>query len=145
MQATIFVHGLGPGLPISPERWSLSSPCPPGLTFACWGCCGLGPWRKPTKLAHSCLLSFCICLYGHFKAISAVFHSISSPDNSPLSHSVLPVLFLPYRSFPISFLYFFIKSGIDKSTEGSMVPASTGLIKWFLYLYLIFKGEYNAL
>ena len=33
-----------------------------------------------------------------FKALSAVFHSIDSPDNSPLSHSVLPVLFLPYRS-----------------------------------------------
>ena len=26
-----------------------------------------------------------------FIALSAVFHSINSPDNSPLSHSVLPV------------------------------------------------------
>ena len=31
-----------------------------------------------------------------FTALSTVFHSINSPDNSPLSHSVLPVLFLPY-------------------------------------------------
>ena len=31
-----------------------------------------------------------------FMALSAVLHSINSPDNSPLSHSVLPVLFLPY-------------------------------------------------
>ena len=31
-----------------------------------------------------------------FMALSSVFHSIKSPDNSPLSHSVLPVLFLPY-------------------------------------------------
>ena len=31
-------------------------------------------------------------------ALSTVFHSINSPDNSPLSHSVLPVLLLPYWS-----------------------------------------------
>ena len=34
-----------------------------------------------------------------FMALSTVFHSINSPDNSPLSHSVLPVSFLPYWSF----------------------------------------------
>ena len=34
-----------------------------------------------------------------FMALSTVFHSINSPDNSPLSHSVVPVLFLPYWSF----------------------------------------------
>ena len=28
-------------------------------------------------------------------ALSTVFHSINSPDNSPFSHSVLPVLSLP--------------------------------------------------
>ena len=31
-----------------------------------------------------------------FVALSTVFHSINYPDNSPLSHSVLVVLFLPY-------------------------------------------------
>ena len=31
-----------------------------------------------------------------FMALSTVFHSINYPDNSPLSHSVLVVLFLPY-------------------------------------------------
>ena len=36
-----------------------------------------------------------------FIALSTVFHSISSPDNPPLSHSVLPVLFLPYWSFQL--------------------------------------------
>ena len=30
-----------------------------------------------------------------FRALSTVFHSINSPDNSPLSRSVLPVLILP--------------------------------------------------
>ena len=34
-----------------------------------------------------------------FMALSTVFHSIDSSDNSPLSHSVLPVIFLPYWSF----------------------------------------------
>ena len=34
-----------------------------------------------------------------FMTLSTVFHSINSPDNSSLSHSVLPVLFLPYWSF----------------------------------------------
>ena len=37
-----------------------------------------------------------------FMALSTVFHSmINSPDNSPLSHSVLLVLFLPYWSFQL--------------------------------------------
>ena len=34
-----------------------------------------------------------------FMALSTVFLSINSPDNSLLSHSVLLVLFLPYWSF----------------------------------------------
>ena len=33
-----------------------------------------------------------------FIALSTVFNSINSPDNSPLSRSVLPVLFLPQWS-----------------------------------------------
>ena len=36
-----------------------------------------------------------------FMALSTVFYSINSPNNCPLSHSVLPVLFLPYRSFQL--------------------------------------------
>ena len=34
-----------------------------------------------------------------FMALSTVFHSINSPDNSPFSDSNLPVLSLPYWSF----------------------------------------------
>ena len=41
-------------------------------------------------------------------ALSTVFLSINSPDNSPLSHSVLPVLFLPYWSFQL-YNYLFMK------------------------------------
>ena len=40
-----------------------------------------------------------------FTALSTVFHSIDFPDNSPLSHSVLPVLFLPIGPFSYIFLY----------------------------------------
>ena len=36
-----------------------------------------------------------------FMALSAIFYSINSPDNSPLSHSVLLVLFLPHWSFQL--------------------------------------------
>ena len=60
---------------------------------------GLCPGQKPTELAHSfysVLVSVSV-----FMAFSIVFHSINSPDNSPLSHSVLPVLFLPYWSFKL--------------------------------------------
>ena len=37
-----------------------------------------------------------------FMALSIVFHSINSPDNSPFSHSVLVVLALPHWSFQLS-------------------------------------------
>ena len=36
-----------------------------------------------------------------FITLSTVFHSTNSPDNSPFSHSVIPVLSLPYWSFQI--------------------------------------------
>ena len=41
--------------------------------------------------------SVCFCLM----VLSTVFHSMNSPDNSPLSRSVLPVLFLPFWSFQL--------------------------------------------
>ena len=43
-----------------------------------------------------------------FIALSTLFHSINSPDNPPLSHSVLPVLFLPYWFFQL-YIYLFMK------------------------------------
>ena len=42
----------------------------------------------PTPL-HSVPVSISV-----LKALSTVFHSMNSPDNAPLSHSVLPVLIL---------------------------------------------------
>ena len=71
--------------------------CPRGLTLSWWGRYGLCLRRKPSKLAHSfysVLVSVSV-----FMALSTVFYSINSPDNSLLSYSVLAVLFLPYWSF----------------------------------------------
>ena len=65
-----------------------------GLTFTCWGCCGLCFWHKPAELAHSFFYSALVFI-SVFMALSTLFHSIYSPDHCPLSHSVLPVSFLP--------------------------------------------------
>ena len=77
----------------------LRSFCPLRLTFTWWGCCGLRfDVNQPSLPSpfHSVLVSI-----SAFMAFSTVFHSINSPDNSPLSHSVPPVLFLPYWSFQL--------------------------------------------
>ena len=68
---------------------------PRRLTFTWWGCCSLCLRHKPTELALSFLFCSCVSV-SVFVALSTVFHSMNSPDNSPLSHFVLPVLFLPY-------------------------------------------------
>ena len=49
--------------------------------------------------------SFCSVLesVSVFITFSTVFSSTNSPDNSPLSHAVLPMLFLPYKSFQLYF------------------------------------------
>ena len=49
---------------------------------------------------YSILVSFSV-----FMALSTVFHSLNSPNNSPPSHSVLPVLLLPYWSFQLYISY----------------------------------------
>ena len=49
----------------------------------------------PTPL-YSVLVSISV-----FMALSTAFHSTKSSDNSRLSHSGLPVLFLPYWSFQL--------------------------------------------
>ena len=70
------------------------------LTFTWWGCYSLRLWHKPTELANSFLFCFCVC-FCLLMALSTVFHSINSPNNSPFSHSVLVVLALPYWSFQL--------------------------------------------
>ena len=65
-----------------------------------------------TKLCVELLLcaydddDFCCCFCSRYlklfnKSLSTVFYSINSPDNSPFSHSVLPVLSLPYWFFQL--------------------------------------------
>ena len=65
-----------------------TSPC--GLICTRWGCCSL------LFFLNSVLVSVSV-----FMTLSTVFHSMNSPNNSPLSHSVLPVLVLPYWSFKL--------------------------------------------
>ena len=65
------------------------------LLFSWWGCCGLclvdmNQLSLPT-LFYSVLVSVYV-----FMALSTVSDSMNSPDNPPLSQSVLQVLFLPY-------------------------------------------------
>ena len=70
---------------------------PRGLPFTWWGCCVyVFDINQPSLSTpfYSVLVSISV-----FMALWTVFHSINSPDNSPLSHSVLPILFLPYWSF----------------------------------------------
>ena len=71
---------------------------PHGTTFVWWGCY-VYVWHKPTELAH--FLLFCSRIYFCLMALSTVFPSINTPDNSPLSFAVLSVLFLPYWSFQL--------------------------------------------
>ena len=56
---------------------------------------GINQPNLPTPF-YSVLVSISV-----FMALSTVFHSINSPDNSPLSHSVPLVLSLPYWSFQL--------------------------------------------
>ena len=49
-----------------------------------------------------------------FIALSTVFRSINSPDNSLLSQSVLPVLFLPFNwSFQLYYLFMKVSFSLD--------------------------------
>ena len=54
--------------------------------------------QEEDSTSHSFFIPFW-CLFYVFVALSTVFHSINSPDNSPFSHSVLPVSSLPDWSF----------------------------------------------
>ena len=64
-----------------------------------------------TRFLHSLSFRYDLCLptlfysvllsVSAFMSLSLAFHSINFPDYSLLSHSVLPVLFLPYWSFQL--------------------------------------------
>ena len=77
-----------------------SYPSPRGFAFTWWGCYGLCPRHKPTELAHS--FYFVLVYVSVFMALSTIFHSINSPDNSPLSHCVLQALF--YLIGPLNYI-----------------------------------------
>ena len=66
---------------------------PRGLTVSWWECY-INQLNLPTPFYY--LVSISV-----FMTLSTVFLSINSPDNSPFSHSLLPVLSLPYWSFQL--------------------------------------------
>ena len=55
---------------------------PRGVTHTWWGRYGLCLRHTPTKLARS---FYCPCVVSAFMALSTVFHSLNSPDNSSFS------------------------------------------------------------
>ena len=77
------------------DKHSLSN-----LPFGCQAC-----HRKKKKIKiYLTERSSCLCVLvsvSVFMALSTVFHSINSPYDSLLSHSVLVVLFLPYWAFQL--------------------------------------------
>ena len=102
----LFWHGdsWGQTPPWSPSATSSrsvlsSSVTPHGLTFMWWWCFGFCQRHQSTELAHSFLLCSYVCF--SLMSLSTVFHSINSSDNSPFSHSALPVLSLRYWSFQL--------------------------------------------
>ena len=69
---------------VTHETGRLAHTSPRGITFSWWVCYGLCLRHKPSELAHSfhtVLVSVSV-----FMALSTVFHSMDSPDNSSLSH-----------------------------------------------------------
>ena len=80
---------------------------PHGLSFTWWRCCGLRQKSSLPTPSYSVHVSVSILM-----ALSTVFHSINSPDNSLLSHSVLPILILPCWSFQL-YNYLFLKVSLS--------------------------------
>ena len=85
--------------PVHYEGYYSSRPC--GLSFTPGGDITVYVWHIPTKLAHSLFVNSVLVSLSVFMALSTVFHSVNSLDNSPFSHSVLPVLSLSYWSFQL--------------------------------------------
>ena len=98
----------------------LVSLSPRGLTFSRWGCCGLCLRHKPTELARS-LYSVLVSV-SVLTALSTTFHSINSLDNSPLSHSILLVLFL-------SAVYLFMKVSLSPDNNSLWLTGLKALTK----------------
>ena len=77
------------------------------LTFTWWECYGLCPWHKPTELAHS--LNSVLVSISVFMALSTVFSSTNSPDNSPFSVFSLCSSSLISSLLVLSTFYLFMK------------------------------------
>ena len=82
--------------------WSLYGGFPQAH-FSWWGCYGyVSDMNQPSlpTLFYSVLVSVSV-----FTTLSTVFHSVNSPDNSPISLSVLLVLILLFLVLPTLYLF----------------------------------------
>ena len=83
-----------------------------------------------------------------FMALSTVFHSINSPDNSPLSHSVLPVSFPPCWSFSTTYLFMKVSLSHDIilcSWLGLKHQLTSNSVYFFFFLLLFcFSSSWNV-
>ena len=55
---------------------------------------------QPSLPTLFCFIQF-LCLFLSLRPFQLYIHSMNSPDNSPLSYSSFPVLFLPHCSFQL--------------------------------------------
>ena len=69
-------------------------------------------------------------------ALSNVFHSVNSPNNSSFSHAVLPVLSLPYWSFQL-YRYLFMQSLLQPWYNPQwLTRLKTPINYWLTLLYV---------
>ena len=90
------------------------------------------PKHKPTKLAHS-FFSVLMSISA-FVALSPVFHSLNSPDNSPHSHSVLVFI-----SLLGPFHLYFIPQILPKLSLFSLCSSGFFLPYWSFQVYTHFQ------
>ena len=80
-----------------------------------WGCYGLCLGHQPAVLVHTffffLFVNSVLVSVSVFMALSTIFHSINSPHNCPLSHSVL--LSLISALLILSTLYLFMKTSLS--------------------------------
>ena len=78
-----------------------------------------------------------------FMALSTVFHAINSPDGSPLSHFVLPVLFLPCWFFQLKISLWWAPSALIESFVVDWAKAPTNCL-FFSFAAVVMSFMHTA-
>ena len=118
---------------------------PRGLTFMWWGFCGLCFWHEPTELAHSFFYSVLVSI-SVFMVLSAVFHSVNSSDNSPLSHSVLRGYAWAFEENMAATLRFFARNIVTfwlAEAAGWLAALNHRLVPFCLVRYITYRAVHS--